>query len=127
MQPKKIFVLGNPLVEQDSLPLKLIKPLSKKFPDIEFEEIDPTENLEVIGRNPVIIDTILGIKEVRVLTDIDKIELSPNYSMHDYDLGFNLKLLRKMDMLESVFIIGVPDKITKEQALEQISKEIKKL
>ncbi|MBU0530074.1 MAG: hypothetical protein KKC05_00195 [Nanoarchaeota archaeon] len=116
----KIFVFGNPLVDQDSLPLKLITHLQESFPEIIFVELDPQENLEDIGGSPVILDTVFGIKEVKVIEDIDKLEDSPRFSMHDFDLGTNLKLLRKMGKIDSVKIIGVPPELSEEEALGQI-------
>lgn len=40
----KIYVFGNILVDIDSLPIKLIPLLQKEFPDIEFCELDPSED-----------------------------------------------------------------------------------
>ena len=84
---KKILVFGNPIVEKDSLPLGIIGELSGKFPGIEFKEYDPNENLEKEGRHLDIIDTVEGIKEAKVITDIDSIITSRLYTMHDFDLG----------------------------------------
>jgi len=114
-------------VDQDSLPLKIIKPLAERFPDVEFVELDPSENIEDIGRDPVILDTALGIKNVVVLDDIDKIQESPKFSLHDFDLGTNLKLLRKLGRLDSVRIICVPAGLTEENVVKQVSEEIRKL
>ena len=46
----RVLVLGNPLIPEDSLPLKLLPKLRKKFPRIEFVEFDPNEDIEEIGR-----------------------------------------------------------------------------
>jgi len=72
-----------------------------------------------------IIDTAVGIDKVKVLDDIDKIELSPSYSAHDYDLGFNLKLLKKLGRLEKVTIFCVPQNIEKREALSELVKKIR--
>mgnify|MGYP001559860477 CR=1 FL=1 len=42
----KVLVFGNPLLEQDSIPLRLIGRLRERFPKIEFTEFDPNENME---------------------------------------------------------------------------------
>lgn len=122
----KIFIFGNPLVDKDSLPLKLMDKLSERFPEIEFVDLDPNENLD-IGTNPVILDTVFGIKETKLLEDMDKIEDSPKFSMHDFDLGTNLKLLRKMGRLDSVKIICIPPDMSEGKAFEQVASLIKKL
>lgn len=121
----EIFVFGNPLVDQDKLPLKLMSKLAGMFPEIRFVDLDPNENLEDIGKNPVILDTVLDIEDVRLLEDIDKIMDSPRFSMHDFDLGTNLKLLRKMELLDSVKIICVPPNIQEQEALGQIANIVK--
>jgi Ni,Fe-hydrogenase maturation factor len=118
---RKVLVFGNPMVERDSLPLRLLGKLRKKFPELEFEEFDPSENLENEGRELNIIDAVEGIKKVTLITDIDRIKTSKIYSMHDFDLGYGLKLLKKLDYLDSVKIFGVPMKISEKKALEQLS------
>ena len=123
----KIFVFGNPLVEKDSLPLKLIGPLRKEFPDTEFVEYDPNENMEELGSEPIIIDTVIGIDKETMITDIDSIKNPPIYSAHDLDLGTHLKLLKVIGMIEGVKILGVPDNISEEKALEQLKEVIKTL
>ena len=64
----KILIFGNPLLKEDSLPLRLIDDLRKAYPEIEFREFDPNENLEKEGRNLVIIDTVEGIDRVVTIT-----------------------------------------------------------
>lgn len=117
-----IFVLGNPLLEEDSLPLKLLPNLRKAFPGVVFKEIDPTEDLRVLGRNPILIDTVIGPKEIVVIRDIEKIEDGPKCSLHDLDLGMNLKLMKKTGMIDSVTIIGVPAAMKQSHALEGVKR-----
>lgn len=120
---KKILVFGNPLLKEDSLPLRILKNLRKEFPDIEFEEFDTADDLQNEGRNLVILDTVKGIKKVMIIKDIKSIITDKIYSLHDFDLGYALKLLKKMKMIDSVKIIGVPDKIKEKDAIKQL-KEI---
>jgi Ni,Fe-hydrogenase maturation factor len=123
----KVYVLGNSLVDGDSLPLKIIGQLREIFPKIEFVELDPTENL-LEEENLVLIDTIVGIDKVRVLTleDLDKVELSPRNSVHDFDLGFQLKLMKKLGKVKNVKIIGVPVDYNQKMAVGEISKVLTK-
>ncbi len=123
----KILVFGNPLLEFDNLPLKLIPKLQKKFPKIEFIEFDPTEELEKQGKDLIIIDTVEDIKKITIIESIDKISKTKLYSMHDFDLGYNLKILKKLNLIDSIKIIGIPMKISEEDALKGIEQELKKL
>ena len=112
---KKIYMFGNPLVKEDSLPLKILPDLKKSFPEIEFEVVDPNENFPPANeRDLTILDTVQGIKEPKLfgLNDLIKIQKSPN-SPHDYDLGMHLLLLKKLKRIDSVRIIGIPPNFNK--------------
>jgi hypothetical protein len=118
------YVFGNPLVEEDSLPLRLIEKLRREFPSLEFREFDTTEDLT--GRDLNIIDTVKGIKKVMVIGDIDKISISKVYSMHDFDLGQNLKLMKKTGMIDRVSIYGIPMGMKESEALSGVIRLISK-
>lgn len=119
---KTIHIFGNPLLDFDNLPIKLAPKLRKIFPEIDFIIADPNENLEPINKELIIIDTVEGIKKVAVIDDIEKLETSKIYSLHDFDLAFNLKLLQKIGKLKKVKIFGVPMKGDEEKILEQLIK-----
>ncbi len=121
-----IYIAGNLLVKEDSLPLKLINKLEKTFPHIDFKELEPTDDMPE-ERNLTIIDTIMGIERVTILTDIDKIITEKAVSLHDFDLGFNLKLMKKMGKLESVKIIGVPPEMDEKEVFKEVVKVLKTL
>ncbi|MBU3924134.1 MAG: hypothetical protein KJ592_04405 [Nanoarchaeota archaeon] len=123
----KILIFGNPLLKQDSLPIKLLPKLKVIYPNIEFKEIDPTENLEFEGPNLTILDTAIGINKVTLLTSLEKIKTNKIYSMHDFDLALNLKLLKKIGKLKDIKIIAIPSTITEEKAIQDISNIINKL
>ena len=122
----KIYVLGNILLEEDNLPLKLLPKLKSKFPKINFIELDPTEEFPEQDFL-ILIDTIKGLKGVKIFEEIDKIKLSPNYSVHDFDLGFQLKLMKKLGTLKKVLIIGVGQKVPEEEAEKKLEKIISNL
>ncbi len=115
-----IYVFGNPLLEFDSLPIELIPELFKEFPEIQFTQFDPNENLKPINKELIIIDTAKGIEDVCLITNMDSILDNKLYSPHDLDLGFNLKLLERLGKLDSVKILAVPMKIKKQAALAQL-------
>lgn len=124
----KLLVFGNPLVEEDNLTLKLIPRLRKEFHEIEFKEFDPTENLEseVEQGKLTILDVAQGIKKVKIVKDIDKLELIKSCSMHDFDLAYNLKLLKKIGKLKKVEIIAVPMGMGKEESFNQLQLILRK-
>lgn len=123
----RILILGNPLVEIDSLPLRILDRLKENFPKIIFQEFDPTENLESFGRNLIIIDSAICLMEVKLIQDLDQIYDEKKFSMHDYDLGINLKLLKKLHLIDSIKIIAIPSTYSEEKAFLEVSKIISSL
>ncbi len=123
---KKIYVMGNLLVEQDSLPIKILPDLKKEIPNFDFIELDPSEDFPK-QKTITIIDTVLDIKKVTLVKEIDKIQLEKICSLHDFDLGYNLKLMKKFDIIETVNIIGVPVNIKEKEAIKQIKELITNL
>jgi len=117
---KTIHIFGNPLLDFDNLPLKLAPKLQKIFPEINFVITDPSENLKPINGEMIIIDTVEGIDKVILIDDIEKLETSKIYSLHDFDLAFNLKLLQKIGKLKKVKIFGVPMNGDGKEILEQL-------
>ena len=122
---KTVYVFGNPLVREDSVPLKILGRLKKRFPSLDFVEFDTTEDLE--ERDLVILDTVKGIRKVKIIDDVDKIVAEKVYSMHDFDLGQNLRLMKKMKMVDSVVIIGVPMGMDDKKAFAEVCKQIEKI
>jgi Ni,Fe-hydrogenase maturation factor len=107
--PKIIHIFGNPLLDFDNLPIKMAPKLKKAFPKINFIITDPNENLKPDAKGELfIIDTVEGLIDVRIFDSLKEFQSDKLYSMHDFDLGFNLKLFEKLGMLKKVKIIGVP-------------------
>lgn len=121
-----IFIFGNPDLSFDSLPLRILPELKKRFPEIKFEFKDPNEEWEMpacAGRPEelILIDTVFGIKQARVFDDLKHFENSPRVSLHDFDLITHLHHLRKLGKLKKIKIIGIPPTISEKEALEQVS------
>ena len=120
MQTKTIFVFGNPEVEGDSLPLKILPRLQKEFPEISFEAKDPNEEWDV-PEELTVIDTVLGPKEVTVFDDLDEFVGAPKMTMHDFDALANLRYLKKLGKLKKVRVIGVPPGLGEDAAFESVA------
>lgn len=123
---KNVYICGNPLVDDDSMPFRILKDLKDRFPEINFSDFDPTENFP--DDDPLyIIDTVMGIKKVRVIEDVDSFEDAPNLSAHDADLAFHLKMLKKLGRLPRVVIFGVPANGDEKAVLDQLCVEIERV
>jgi len=127
-QPKfTIYIFGNPLLPFDNLPIKILPQLRKKFPQFNFVIFDPNENLKPQDKKLFIIDTVQGLKEVALIEDFDRIMTNKIYSLHDFDLGFNLKLLQKIGELEEIKIFGIPPELGVDEIVKQLTQILKQL
>lgn len=120
-----IFIFGNPDLKIDSMPLKILPELQKKFPEIDFKILDPNEDWK-IPEDFIVIDTVLEIKKITVFDGLKKFIPAPNISMHDFDAYANLRYLEKLGKLKKIQIIGVPAEIDEKVALNSLSELIKK-
>ena len=119
---RNIYVLGNPLVPQDCLPVKLIPYLRKKIPEFKFIHLDPTEEIELDESGELILlDTVIGIKKVKKFNGLNHWILSPRISLHDYDLPLQLGLLTKLKKISKVIIIGIPENGKLENIIREVS------
>jgi Ni,Fe-hydrogenase maturation factor len=116
-----VFVFGNEDVAADSLPVRILPELRRKFPDADFRLKDPNEDFE-LPEDAVIIDTVAGLEEVRVFNSPDDFQAPPRMTLHDFDLFSHLQLLKKLGKLpEKIKIIGLPPTISEEKALDSIA------
>ncbi|PIP53279.1 hypothetical protein COX08_01825 [Candidatus Beckwithbacteria bacterium CG23_combo_of_CG06-09_8_20_14_all_34_8] len=107
----KIYLFGNPNVEIDKLSFTVADKLKPLIPSIEFISVKPNEDIPFDDKeNVFIMDTIMGITKVTLITenDLDKFQLPPRFSAHDFDLGFQLKYLKKLGKIKTFTIIGLP-------------------
>lgn len=124
----KIHLFGNEDFPEDSRVLGYMKKLEKDFPEVDFVVVKPNEDLPFEDQEDlVIMDAVAGITEARLLTekDFDKLKLSPRTTVHDFDLGFQLKLLKKLGKLGKVTILGIP--MTGKTDYSSIHSMVKKL
>ncbi len=121
-----VYIFGNPDLEIDNLPLKILPRLQSVFPDIEFLVKDPNEEWE-IPEKFIVIDTVLGIPEPMRFNDLKEFATVPRFSVHDFDALTNLRLLDKLGRLGEVRIIGLPPETEKAAAVEYCTIHLKEL
>lgn len=102
-----LYVVGNPLVEGDNLPLRMMPRLREAFCEASISIVDPNENF-IPESGSIILDSVDGINRVTVFADIEAFVTTKSVTGHDYDLGFHLKLLMKLKKITSVTILGIP-------------------
>ena len=121
----KVYVLGNPDVDIDSVPLKLLPKLEEKFPEINFIHFDPTEDIDIVDKHLIIIDTVLSLNKVTQFNDLNQWTISPRISLHDFDLPLFLGLLKKLGKVKKITIIGIPEKGNSKKMLLDVTKFLK--
>ncbi len=109
---KYILCFGNPYINEDNLALCVADLLSKEsIKGIEIVKcISPEEILNYLDKEFLILDVVKGAKDVVIIEDIDMLRSDSKVSMHDFDLGFFLKLMKETGKLDKVRIIGIPQK-----------------
>jgi hypothetical protein len=120
---KTIYIFGNPDLEMDSLPLRVLPALRARFPDIDFIVLDPNEEWK-IPEEMVMIDTVVGIKELTIFNDLKFFVEAPRVSVHDFDAFFNLIYLQKLGKLKKIKIFGLPPDMAETTAEEVLTKAI---
>ena len=114
----KVLCFGNEFVEQDSLAKKLADEL--KVDGVEFIKCD---SLEGIKGDVMILDVVKGLNDVRLIP-LEKIKNFHPVSLHDFDLGTELKLRQTIGEINKVTIFGIPMKGDKENIKQGIIKLI---
>lgn len=107
----RVYVFGNIDLPEDNKAILIAKELEGKIPHVVFFFIKPNEDVPFVDeKRVVILDTVAGIDRVELIEggDLDRLISAPRSSVHDFDLGFQLKYLKKLGKIGEVFIIGIP-------------------
>jgi len=110
----------------DSLPLKILPELKKLFPEIDFVTKDPNEDWDDVG-DITIIDTVVGITDVKVFNSLKDFSRAPRFSLHDFDAYTNLVMLEKLGKIKKVTIIGISPDTSEKATLKEVGKIINRL
>ena len=111
MNRMKVYVFGNEHVAEDKRALEVARELEGAMEGVSFIFVKPNEDIPFMNeRYVVLLDTVQGIQDVSLIEGdrIDELSLSPRGSVHDFDLTFQLRYLKKLNKLEKVTIIGIP-------------------
>lgn len=119
----KVLVFGNPYLKEDSLAVKVGEKLGLKGITL-INCTKPEDLLDYELENSIILDVAAGIDKVTLFNDTDSLEFSVIFSLHDFDLGFFLKILKEAGKLGKVNIVGVPKEYDEEKALKEVREMI---
>ena len=109
--PMNVYVFGNEYVAEDIRAIEVARELQNTVEGVSFVFVGPNEEVPFADEpRVVILDTIQGIQDVALVEgdEFDGLLLSPRGSVHDFDLTFQLRYLKKLGKLGEVTIIGIP-------------------
>jgi Ni,Fe-hydrogenase maturation factor len=106
-----VYVFGNEHVAEDKRAIEVAREVEGTIEGISFVFVNPNEDAPFVNeRHVIILDTVQGLGDVALVEGdgIDGLILSPRGSVHDFDLAFQLRYLKKLNRLGEVTIIGIP-------------------
>ena len=115
---RRVLVFGNPYLEDDSLAVDVASQLS--LPGVEFKVTSELNDL-LEEEYDCILDVAYGVPRVVTIDDPDMLVEHPLMSLHDYDVGFFIKLMRKLGKLEDVSIVAIPAGYDLDLAIVEVS------
>jgi len=102
----KIYCFGNLLIKEDRVAVELARKI--KIKGVKFVYCsDPLELLNAKEDEIFIMDAA-NVKEVVVTSDLEILKERKLTSLHDFDLNFTLRLLKKIKPNVRVTLILVP-------------------
>jgi Ni,Fe-hydrogenase maturation factor len=106
-----VYVFGNEYVAEDKRAIEVAREVEGTIEGISFVFVNPNEDAPFVNeRHVVILDTVQDLRDVALVEGdaIDGLSLSLRGSVHDFDLAFQLRYLKKLNRLGEVTIIGIP-------------------
>jgi hypothetical protein len=107
----KVYVFGNKDVPGDAAAIEVAEGVGGAADGVSFVFVEPNEDVPFVEEERVVVlDVVRGIREVALISgdDIDRFAPPPRASVHDFDLAFQLKYLKKIGRLGEVHVVGIP-------------------
>jgi Ni,Fe-hydrogenase maturation factor len=107
----KVYIFGNRDVPEDATAIEVADRLEGAVDGVSFVFVEPNGNVPFVDEERVVIlDSVHGMREVALLSgdDIDRFVPPPRGTVHDFDLAFQLKYLKKIGRLGEIYVVGIP-------------------
>jgi Ni,Fe-hydrogenase maturation factor len=107
----KVYVFGNKDVPGDAAAIEVAEGVGGAADGVSFVFVEPNEDVPFVEEERVVVlDVVHGIREVALISgdDIHRFAPPPRASVHDFDLAFQLKYLKKIGRLGEVHVVGIP-------------------
>ncbi|HII69552.1 TPA: hypothetical protein HA270_06765, partial [Candidatus Woesearchaeota archaeon] len=120
---RRIYVFGNEHLAEDFLARKVAEHLG----DVTIVNCrSPDELLDAPDETIIILDVVKGADKVIILDDVTQLRTRSPVSMHDFDLGYFLNLMKGLGMEKKIYIIGIPQAGDPKVIAEEVGRCIKK-
>ena len=116
-----VLCFGNEFLKEDCLAKKIADEI--KLEGFEFIKTDNVDDILNYANSDelYIMDVVENIKKTILIKNIDDLKSSKICTLHDFDLGFYLKLMKEIGKIKEIRIIGIPQ----EGDAEKIKKEVR--
>jgi Ni,Fe-hydrogenase maturation factor len=107
----KVYVFGNRDAPEDAVAIEVAEGLEGAVDGVSFVFVASNEDVPFADeRRVIVLDVVHGIREVALISgdDIDRFAPPPRTTVHDFDLAFQLKYLKKIGRLGEVYVVGIP-------------------
>jgi Ni,Fe-hydrogenase maturation factor len=107
----QVYVFGNRDIREDAGAIEVAEGLRGAVDGVSFVFVEPNGDVPFANEERVVIlDAVHGIREVGLISGdaIDRFAPPPRGTMHDFDLAFQLKYLKKIGRLGKVYVVGIP-------------------
>ncbi len=122
----KVLAFGNTLHQEDKVAIDIARELT--IPGVVFSECHSLDQaLQAARGDTIILDVARGIDRVMLIDDLDRIKARHLYSLHDFDLGYFLKLMQSMGSLDSVRILALPYGRASHEVIDEVAQVLRSL
>ena len=107
----KVYVFGNKDAPGDEGAIEVAEGVGGAVDGVSFVFVGPNEDVPFVDEERVVIlDVVHGMREVALISGdyIDRFAPPPRGTVHDFDLAFQLKYLKKIGRLGEVHVVGIP-------------------
>ncbi|MBI2128847.1 hypothetical protein HYU07_01275 [Candidatus Woesearchaeota archaeon] len=121
-----VLCFGNEFLKKDRLAKKIADEI--KLDGFEFIKSDNVDDILNYANSDelYIMDVVENIEKTMLIKNIDELKSSKICTLHDFDLGFYLKLMKEIGKIKEIRIIGIPQKGDAGEIKKEIAEILKK-
>lgn len=103
----KVYYFGNELVKEERKIFEIVRFLKKRIKNVKFVHLWPEELLKIKENEIIILDFCKNVKKC-VFVDESFLKTKKIFSLHDFDVSFFIKLIKKFDESKKFYFLLIP-------------------